>query len=71
VCYLFIFVLPTIKQKQEVCMQRDWKKGSRSKADLCFKQAEYSTPMTHSLLKEYAVWPFQGNHSTSYDFASQ
>lgn len=34
---LFISVPPTTKQKQEVGMQRNWKKGLRFKADLCFK----------------------------------
>lgn len=41
-------------------MQRTWKKGTRFKADLCFKQAEYSTPNDSFFVKEYAVWPFQG-----------
>lgn len=33
---LFVCVLPTMKQRQEVCMQRNWRKGSRFKAKLVF-----------------------------------
>lgn len=43
---LFIFVFPTAKQKQEVCMQRNWRKGRGSKTDLCFKLAN----VLHALL---------------------